>query len=129
MLAPFPQGKALHGLNRFVIAIFLATGLVMLAVAAVKRLPLSAGFFILALSLGLEILAQLDNASFSINALLAPLLLSGLCLSAAGALPTGNVKSLYLAWFLTLLAGLLFGFAILARLPVILLLPGVLLLL
>lgn len=129
LLALFPEGRALHGLNRSVIVIFLAAGLIMLVIAAVKRLPVAAGFFILALNLGLEILAQLDNASFSINALLAPLLLSGLCLSAVWVLRTDNVRSFFLAWFLALLAGLLFGFAILVRLPVILLLPSVLLLL
>jgi hypothetical protein len=129
MLSIFPEGKALHGLNRLVVAVFLVAGLVMLVVAAIKRLPLAAGFFVLALTLGLEIVAQLDNASFSMNSLLSPLLLSGLCLCGAWALRTDNVKSFYLAWFLTVLAGLFFGFAILARIPVVLLLPGVLLLL
>jgi hypothetical protein len=129
MLSLFPEGKALHGLNRLVVAVFLVAGLVMLVVAAIKRLPLAAGFFVLALTLGLEIVAQLDNASFSVNSLLSPLFLSGLCLCGAWALRTDNVKSFYLAWFLTVLAGLFFGFAILARIPVVLLLPGVLLLL
>jgi hypothetical protein len=129
LLALFPEGRALHGLNRFVIVIFLAAGLIMLAVAAIRRLPVSAGFFILALNLGLEILARIDNASFSINALLAPLLLSALCLAGAWAVPSERPSAFPLTWFLTFLAGLLFGFAILARLPVILLLPGVLLLL
>ena len=129
LLALFPEGRALHGLNRFVIAIFLAAGLIMLVVAAVKRLPVSAGFFILALILGLEILARIGNASFSINALLAPLLLSALCLAAAWAVQSKRPSAFPLTWFLTFLAGLLFGFAMLARLPVILLLPGVLLLL
>ena len=125
MLALFPEGRALHVLNRFVIAIFLAAGLFMLIVAAVRRLAVSAGLFILTLILGLEILARIDNASFSINALLAPLLLSALCLAAAWAVQT----KYRLTWFLTFLAGLLFGFAVLVRLPVVLLLPGVLLLL
>jgi hypothetical protein len=129
MLSLFPAGKALHGLNRLVVAVFLVAGLVMLLVAAIKRLPLAAGFFVLALTLGLEIVAQLDNASFSMNSLLSPLLLSGLCLCGAWSLRSDNAKGLYLAWFLTILAGLFFGFAILARIPVVLLLPGVLLLL
>jgi hypothetical protein len=128
-LAAFPEGRALHGLNRMVTAIFLIAGLVALVLAALKRMPLAAGFFMLALNLGLEILAQLDNASFSLNALLAPLLLSGLCLASVWALPAGKPKALYVAWLVSLLAGIFFGFAVLARLPVILLLPGVLLLL
>lgn len=125
LLALFPEGRALHGLNRFVIAIFLVTGLIVLVLAALKRLPISAGFFVLAISLGLEILARIGNASFSINALLAPLLLSGLSLAAAWAVQNKNPNAFRWSWFLTFFAGLLFGFAVLARLPVILLLPGI----
>lgn len=126
VLALFPEGRALHKLNRVVIAIFLVAGLIMLVVAAVKRLPVSACFFILALILGLEVLARMGDASFSINTLLAPLLLSAFCLAAAWAVQNKNPGW---SWFLIFFGGLLFGFAVLARLPVILLLPGVLLLL
>lgn len=129
MLSLFPEGKALQGLNRMVVIVFLLAGLLMLVVAAIKRRPLAAGLFVVALTLGLEIVAKLDNASFSMNSLLAPLLLSSLCLCGAWALKTDNAKRFYLAWFLTLFAGLFFGFAILARIPVVLLLPGVMLLL
>lgn len=129
LLALFPEGRALHGLNRFVIAILLAAGLIVLVIAAIKRLPVAAGFFILAVTLGLEILARMDNASFSINALLAPLLLSALCLAGAWAVQSKYPRTFLLSWFLVFLAGLWFGFAMLARLPVILLLPGLWLLL
>ncbi len=129
MLSLFPRGRALHGLNRMVVVIFVLAGLSMLLLAAIKRLPIAASFFVLALILGLEIVAQLDNASFSMNSLLAPLVLSSLCLGGAWALKADNAKGFYLAWLLTILAGLFFGFAILARIPVVLLLPGVLLLL
>jgi hypothetical protein len=129
VLALFPQGRALHGLNRLVIAIFVVAGLVMLVVSAIRRLPVAAGLFVLALSFGLEILGQLDNASFSMNALLAPLLLSGVTLAAAQTLVSEKPRSSNISWFLTLVAGLLFGFALLARMPVVLLLPGILLLL
>ena len=128
-LAAFPEGRALHGLNRFVIAVFLISGLAVLAVAAIKRLPLAAGFFILALNVGFEILAHVYSASFSVNALLAPLLLSSLCLSSAWVLRTDKTRSRHVAWVLTLIAGLFFGFAVLARIPTILLLPGVVVLL
>lgn len=129
LLSLFPEGRALHGLNRMVVLIFLVAGLLMLVVAAIKRLPVAAGLFVLALILGLEIVAQLDNASFSMNSLLSPLLLAGLFLCSAWALRTDTPKRFYLAWLLTALAGLFFGFAILARIPVVLLLPGVMLLL
>jgi hypothetical protein len=71
-----------------VVIIFLVAGLAMLVVAAIKRLPLSAGSLFWRLTLGLEIVAQLYNASFSMNSLLAPLLLSGLCLCGAWAIRT-----------------------------------------
>jgi len=129
MLALFPEGRALRGLNRLVTIVFLVTGLMLLFAAAYKRVPFAAGLLILALNLGLEVVAQLDNASFSINALLAPLLLSGVLLAAVWVLQTGSARNFYFAWLLTIAAGLLFGFAMLARLPVLLLLPGVLLVL
>jgi hypothetical protein len=125
LLSLFPEGKALHALNRVVIAIYLAIGLIVLVVAAVKRLPLAAGFFILVLNLGLEILARLDNASFSVNALLVPLLLSALCLAGAWALKSAHPNAFVWMWFLVFSAGVCFGLAVLARGPVILLLPGV----
>ncbi|MDX6611427.1 MAG: hypothetical protein QOD75_613 [Blastocatellia bacterium] len=128
VLALFPQDRALHGLDRFVVITFLAGGLLILIVAVVRRAWLSAGLVVLALQLGLEILGKIDNSSFSINAMLAPLLLAGLCLFGAGNRKVAK-KSWYLAWLLTLLAGLFFGFAILVRLPVVLLLPGLLLML
>lgn len=128
MLALFPQDRALHSLNRLVVIIFGAVGLLMLFVEAFKRAWLSAGLVVLALQLGLEILGKIDNSSFSINAMLAPLLLSGLCLFGALAWKTAS-RSFYLAGSLTLLAGLLFGFAILVRLPVVFLLPGLFVLL
>jgi hypothetical protein len=129
MLALFPEGKALHRLNRLVIAVFAAAGFFFLIVAAIKRLPFAAGFIILTITLALEMLANLDNASFSMNALLVPLLLSGLCLASAWSMGLKTRKSFWLAWSLVLLAGLLFGFAVLSRLPVIFLLPGIVLLL
>lgn len=128
MLALFPQDQALHSLDRLVVITFVAVGLLMLVVAALKRAWLSAGLFVLALQLGLEILGKIDNASFSINAMLAPLLLSGLCLFGALGWKRAN-RFFYLSGFLFLLAGLLFGFAILVRLPVVFLLPGLVVLL
>lgn len=128
MLALFPQDKALHSLDRLVVVAFVIGGLIVLVVAGLKRAWLAAGLFILALTLGLEILGKIDNSSFSINAMLAPLFFSGLSLFAAFGVKKDG-RSFYLAWFLSLFAGLLFGFAILVRLPVVLMLPGVLVLL
>jgi hypothetical protein len=127
MLSLFPEGRALRGLNLFVVLIFLIVGLALLVVAAIKQRPIAAGFVVLALNLGLEVLAQLHNASFSINTLLVPLLLSGVLMASVWLLP--GAKARYLGWLLMLLSGLLFGFAVLTRMPVILLMPGILLVL
>src|SRR6185295_15706891 len=104
--------------DRLVIVLFVVTGLATLIVAAIRRTWLSAGPLVLALTLGLEMLARIDNASFSINAMFAPLLLASLCLSAAFVLRTDSLRSFYSAWLLTFLAGLFFGFAIVVRLQV-----------
>ena len=129
LLASFPQNKALHGLDRVVIGLFVATGLAILVLAGFKQAWLAAGFLILALNLGFEILARIDNASFSINAMFAPLLLSGVCLAAALGFRGDDRKSIWLVLVLGFVAGLLFGFAILVRLPIGLLMPGLLVLL
>jgi len=129
MLALFPQGEALHRLDRLVIGLFVLVGLVMLVLAAVRRTWLAAGFVILALSLGLEMLARIDNASFSINAMFAPLLLSSLCLCAAFSLRGDSARSSYFVLLFTFLAGLSFGFAVFVRLQVAFLMPGMLVLL
>jgi hypothetical protein len=129
LLATFPQGKALHSLDRLVIGLFLATGLGILVLAGVKRAWLSAGFVLLALQLGFEILRRIDNASFSINAMFAPMLLAGLCLAAASGLRYRGIKSFWSVWVLRFIAGLLFGFAILVRLPIAFLMPGLVILL
>src|SRR6185436_12053318 len=97
MLSLFPEGRALHGLNRMVTIIFLVAGLLMLLAAAINRRLLAASLLVVSLTLGLEIVAKLDNASFSMNSLLAPLLLSGLCLGGAWAINAENGKRFYLA--------------------------------
>ena len=129
MLALFPEGEALHSLDRLAIGLFVATGLVLLVAAAAGRKWLSAGFAILALVLGLEMLSRIDNASFSINAMFAPLLLSSLCLCAAFVFSANRAKSTFVALLFTFFAGWLFGFAIFVRLQVAFLVPGVLVLL
>jgi hypothetical protein len=129
LLASFPQGRALHGLDRVVIGLFVAAGLTILVLAGFKQAWLAAGFVIFALNLGFEVLGRIDNASFSINAMFAPLLLSGLYLAAALGFRNSDRKSIWPVWVLGFIAGLLFGFAILVRLPIALLMPGLMVLL
>jgi 4-amino-4-deoxy-L-arabinose transferase-like glycosyltransferase len=128
LLAIFPQGDALHRMNRTTICVFLACGLAMLVFAAIRQTWLSAGIVILVLHLGLTILGRIGNASYSINALLAPLLLSGLCLVCAFHFQHDRRRAPAL-WLFALLAGALFGFAVLVRPPVGFVLPGLLALL
>ncbi len=127
-LALFPQDQALHGLGRAVTASFLVAGLFLLGFAALTKRWLSAGALVLALVFGLDILARIDNASFSINAMLAPLLLCALGLTAAFYVARSK-RSILLAWCLTFVAGLFFGFAVMVRLPILLMMPGILIVL
>ncbi len=129
MLAFFPEGKALHRLDRLAVLALVGTGLAMLAVAAIKKAWLSAGFMIFTLTVGLEVLAGIDNASFSINAMFVPIMLSSLLLVGAFALRNKRAASLYWTCFFAFLAGWEFGFAILVRLQIVFLLPGIIALL
>jgi hypothetical protein len=127
-LALFPEGEAVHRLNQTVIWLLLATGITVLIMAGVRGSWITAGFVILALNLGLNILGKIGTMSFSINAMLAPLLVSFLCLSATFGLSPGEGRW-HTAWFLSFLGGCFLGFAMLIRLPIIFLVPGLLMLL
>lgn len=129
LLAIFPQGQALHRLDRSTIGIFLAVGLLTLALAAYKQAWFSAGLVVLALALGFEILGRIGNSSFSINAVLAPLLLSITCLCLALTRSRESRKGSRVFWLATFLSGLFFGLAVLVRLPVLLFVPGIMVLL
>src|SRR6185295_11124952 len=95
---------------------------------AIKRSWLFSGSVVLALVIGLQMLARIDNASFSINAMFAPLLLCALSLSAAFIVRDRSGRFFWIAWLLTFVAGWFFGFAILVRLQIVFLLPGLLIL-
>jgi hypothetical protein len=127
LLAFFPAGKAVHGLNRTVIWLLLVTGVLALIVAGLKQAWVAAGGVIFAIEFGLEIISRVGTMSFSINALLVPLLFSLICLFSALHLRLVTAKPRW-APSVSFLGGLCFGLAVLVRLPVILLLPGLLLL-
>jgi hypothetical protein len=128
MLALFPEGQAVDGLNQATIALFVAIGIVVLILAGAGQAWLSAGFVTLALHLGLGMLGKIGTESFSINAALVPLLLAFLCVFAALGLRAGPGRG-RAAWVTAFLGGGLLGFAILIRLPVIFLVPGLLIVL
>jgi hypothetical protein len=128
MLALFPEGRAVDGLNQAIIALLLVTGIVVLIVAGIRQAWFSAGFVALALYLGLVILRKIGTDSFSINAALAPLLLGFLCIFAALGWRAWSGRK-RLAWIAALIGGCLLGLTILIRLPIIFLVPGLLVLL
>ena len=129
MLALFPEGQAVDGLNRATIALFLVTGFLVLILAGTRQAWFSAGFVTLALHLGLVMLRKIGTDSFSINAALAPLLLGFLGVFAACRLAILARKGARVAWVAAFVGGCLLGFAILIRLPMIFLVPGLLMLL
>jgi len=122
VLAMFPQGEAVYRLNRIVVFVFVIVGIGALVIAAWKQAWTSIGLVVLALSLGLLMLARVGVLSFSINAVLVPILLT--CLLSILALWFKSAGRDRAALLSALLAGLLLGFATLIRLPSFLLLPG-----
>lgn len=108
-----------------VVAFLLAAGAALLAWAGARRAWAAAGFVALALHVGLTELGRIGYDSYSINAVVTPLLLALLAVFGARA-QAGRPR---LAGGLALLAGLMLGFAILVRVPVALLVPGFALLL
>jgi hypothetical protein len=127
VLAMFPQGEAVYRLNRIVVFVFLAVGVVALVIAARKRAWASIGLVVLALSLGLMVLARLGALSFSMNAVLVPIVLT--CLFSLLALRFRTADRDRHALVCALLAGLCLGFATMIRLPSFLLSAGFLVLL
>jgi hypothetical protein len=127
VLAMFPQGEAVYRLNRIVVFVFIAAGVMALAIAALKRAWVSIALVILALSLGLMVLARLGALSFSMNAVLVPIVLTGVFSLLALRGRTADRDGL--ALLCALFAGLALGFATMIRLPSFLLSAGFLVLL
>jgi len=127
VLAMFPQGQAVYDLNRTVSLVFAVIGVVALAIAAWKRAWTSTGLVVLALNLGLMVLARLGALTFSMNAVLVPILLT--CLFSLFALCFKTDGRDRLSLVCALLAGASIGFATLIRLPSFLLSLGFLVLL
>jgi hypothetical protein len=127
ILALFPEGKAVYGLNRLVVVSFLLAGLAALAVAAWRQAWASAGLVVLALVIGMDVLGRIGSLSFSINAAFVPLLLT--CLLALAALWFHDRNLTRWALLSAFGAGLFLGVATLIRLPSILFAPGLLIIL
>jgi hypothetical protein len=127
MLAMFPQGEAIYRLNRMVIGMFVLAAIAALTLAELRGAWASVGMVLLALSLGLIALGRLGALSFSMNAVLVPILLTTVFSLLALWLKTiGRDR---LALLCGLLAGLSLGFATMIRLPSFLLSAGFLVLL
>ncbi len=126
-LAMFPQGEAVYGLNRAVVTSLALVAIAASLLAAWKQAWASFGLVVLALSLGLMVLARVGALSYSINAVLVPILFT--CVFSLIAVAFKNRGRDRLALFCAFIAGLLLGFATLIRLPALLLMPGFLVLL
>jgi hypothetical protein len=126
-LAIFPEGKAVYDLNRTVVIVFLTVGIGAIVMAAYRRAWASIVLVVLAIDLGLSILGKIGALSFSINAVLIPVLLSVLLAFTALKLSFNSRNR----WALVsaFASGALLGFATLIRLPTVLLAPGFLILL
>ena len=127
ILAMFPQGQAVYRLNRIVVFVFLVICVVTFIIAAWYRAWASIGLVALALNLGLMVLARLGALTFSMNAVLVPVLF--LCLLSLLALRLQAAGRNRLALLSALLAGICLGIATLIRLPSFLLAPGIVILL
>jgi hypothetical protein len=127
VLAMFPQGEAVYRLNRIVVFVFVLAGLATLTLAQVRGAWASVGLVALALSLGLIVLGRLGALSFSMNAVLVPILLTTVFSLMALWLKTKERDRL--ALLCALLAGMSLGFATMIRLPSFLLSAGFLVLL
>jgi len=127
VLSLFPQGEAVYRLNRIVEWVFIIAGFGALAIAAWKRAWVSIGLVVLALTVGLMVMARLGALSFSMNAVLVPIILT--CLFSLLALRFRTADRYGLALLCALFAGLSLGFATMIRLPSFLLSAGFLVLL
>lgn len=127
VLSMFPQGEAVYRLNRIVEWVFILAGFAALAIAAWKRAWVSIGLVVLALTVGLMVMARLGALSFSMNAVLVPIIL--MCLFSLLALRFKTADRFGLALLCALFAGLALGFATMIRLPSFLLSAGFLVLL
>lgn len=125
-LAVFPKGTAVYRLNQITTVVFAVAGLAAIAIAAWKKAWVSIGLVSLAIHLVFTILGRIGMLSFSINAALAPLLLTCLLVLVAA---TIQAKRYRVAWSAALAAGLLLGFCTMIRLPAVLLAPAFLVLL
>src|ERR1044072_2018516 len=127
VLAMFPQGEAIYRMNRLVVFLFIFAGVMAFAISAWKRAWASIGLVVLALSLGLMVLARLGALSFSMNAVLVPIVLT--CVFNLLALRFTAADRDRLALLCALFAGFSLGFATRIRLPSFLLSAGFLVLL
>src|SRR5688572_10832639 len=125
-LAIFPEGEAVHRLSRLVVWTLLASGWIALLLAGTRQAWAAAGLVVLSLHVGLEILIRLSGWSFSIPAVLLPILLACLLTIAAAILRRTRER---LSWVAALVAGSFLGAAVTVRIPSFLLLPGLLILL
>ena len=120
VLAAFPEGKALSGLNVFVIGMLLALGLGLIFLAAFKKAWLAATSISLAALCSLFVVADIGVASYSINAMIVPVVLAIICTY----LSTWSGDTGWRPGAFAFAAGAFLGLGMLIRLPILFLAPG-----
>jgi hypothetical protein len=127
-LAMFPQGHALYRLNLIVLAGLSAVAIVSLGLAARRRAWAAAGCVVLALEMCIALHQRVGSSSYSINAMILPILFA--VLGAFGALvPDAAERPRWTAPTAAFMAGIALGFGVMTRLSLILEVPGFALLL
>ena len=126
VLSMFPQGEAVYRLNRLVVWVFTVAGFAALALAAWKRAWTTISLVVLALTVGLMVIARLGALSFSINAGFVPIFLTSVFSLIALRFKTANRDRLALLF--ALLGGMSLGVATMIRLPTFLVSIGFLVL-
>ena len=121
LLAAFPEGKAVRDLSAFDLGVLLTIGLTLVVRATWKGAWLAAGMISVATVAGFDYLADVGASSFSINAMSVPVFLAVLF-----AFGSSSCQNRWFRGLFAIAAGASLGFAVLVRLPIILLAPGLL---
>ena len=125
-LALFPAGKAVVGLARLAICALALAGAIALLLSGARRAAASAGLVVLAIGLGFELMLRHSPGSYSMLAVVPPLLIAA-ALAALAAAKRDHAPRL--ATIAAFAAGVALGLATLVRIPSVLFLPGFALLL
>jgi hypothetical protein len=127
-LAMFPQGHALYRLNLIVLAALSAVAVVSLGLATRRGAWVAAGCVVLALEMCIALQQRVGTSSYSINAMMLPILLAVVGAFGARALDAEERRR-WATPTAAFVSGIALGFGVMTRLSLILEVPGFALLL